>query len=56
MKQLPDTIEICKRNRDGYPCLGVIHRLASSAFGNEPYCYQCGSRLPGVVYQKVLRS
>jgi hypothetical protein len=46
--QLPDAVEICGRNRDGAPCLGVIYRSTPEC----PYCYRCGATDPGVVYVK----
>lgn len=44
---IPDTVELCVRDRDRFPCLGVIHRLAPDG---RIYCTQCGGKEPGVVY------
>jgi len=44
---LPATIELCARIRDGYPCLGRVHR---SGVPEIVSCMACGSRATGVVY------
>jgi len=44
---MPATIEVCQRIRDGYPCLGRVHR---SGVPEIVSCQACGSRNDGVVY------
>lgn len=48
MRELPATVELCMRIRDGYPCLGRIHR---SGVPEVLVCTACGRREPGAVYQ-----
>jgi hypothetical protein len=47
---LPVTVELCARDRDGFPCLGVIHRLAPN---DRVYCTRCGGTRPGVLYRRA---
>lgn len=44
--ELPARLEICARDRDGTPCLGVLYRPTPETV----YCYRCGGTEPGVVY------
>lgn len=44
---IPDTLELCVRDKDRFPCLGVIHRLEPDG---RIYCTRCGGREPGVIY------
>jgi hypothetical protein len=46
---VPDTVELCMRQKDRFPCLGVIHRLAPDG---RSYCTRCGSTEPGVIYRR----
>ena len=43
---LPATVELCIRNRDGHPCLGVIYRPQPDVI----YCPKCGGTDAGVIY------
>lgn len=45
---LPEQLEICARNLDGYPCRGVMHRRGLD--NTLPYCQKCGSQDPGVMF------
>jgi hypothetical protein len=45
--QVPDAVELCVRDKDRFPCLGVIHRLEPDG---RIYCTRCGANQPGVVY------
>jgi len=48
-QEAPETVELCVRNRDGFPCLGVIHRLEREG---RIYCTRCGGNAPGAIYVK----
>lgn len=48
---LPDHLEICIRDLDGYPCRGVLHRRGLD--NTLPYCQKCGSVEPGVMFVKA---
>jgi hypothetical protein len=37
------------RNEDGFPCLGVIHRLEPDG---RIYCTRCGGNARGAIYVK----
>ncbi len=45
--EVPDTVELCVRDKDRFPCLGVIHRLEPDG---RIYCTRCGGNEPGAVY------
>lgn len=45
--QLPVTVELCTRIRDGHPCLGRISRTGVPEIVR---CESCGRREAGVVY------
>jgi len=47
MGAVPETVELCVRDRNRFPCLGVIHRLEPDG---RIYCTRCGGTAPGVVY------
>jgi len=47
--RLPDAVELCARDKDGQPCLGIIHRIESLG---RIYCVRCGGTTPGVVYRR----
>jgi hypothetical protein len=44
---LPVAVELCVRDKDGFPCLGLIHRLEPNG---RIYCTRCGGTQPGVIY------
>jgi hypothetical protein len=44
---VPAVVELCVRDKDRFPCLGVIHRLEPDG---RIYCTRCGGTQPGVVY------
>jgi hypothetical protein len=45
--RVPDTVELCVREKDRFPCLGVIHRLTPDG---RIYCTRCGGGEPGAIY------
>lgn len=45
--ELPATIELCQRIRDGLPCLGRVHR---SGVPEIACCTACGKRDAGAIY------
>lgn len=47
IREVPDVVELCVREKDRFPCLGVIHRLEPDG---RVYCTRCGGRDAGVVY------
>ena len=47
LTQVPDVVELCVRDKDRFPCLGVIHRLEPDG---RIYCTRCGANQPGAVY------
>lgn len=47
VREVPDTVELCARDKDRFPCLGVIHRLEPDG---RIYCTRCGGSEPGAVY------
>ncbi len=47
LTQVPDVVELCVRDKDRFPCLGVIHRLEPDG---RIYCTRCGGNQPGAVY------
>ena len=44
---LPVTVELCVRDKDGFPCLGLIHRLEPNG---RIYCTRCGGTQAGMIY------
>jgi hypothetical protein len=48
--EVPDAVELCVRDRDHFPCLGVIHRLEPDG---RIYCTRCGGTQPGVNLSNV---
>jgi len=46
-RALPFTVELCARDKDHFPCLGLIHRLEPNG---RIYCTRCGGSEAGVVY------
>jgi len=48
-REAPETVELCVRNQDGFPCLGVIYRLEPDG---RIYCPRCGGNAPGAIYVK----
>ena len=47
--EAPGTVELCVRNKDGFPCLGVIHRLEPDG---RIYCTRCSGNARGAIYVK----
>jgi len=47
VSEVPATVELCVRDKDGFPCLGVIHRLPPDG---RIYCPRCGENEPGAIY------
>jgi len=47
LTQVPNVVELCVRDKDRFPCLGVIHRLEPDG---RIYCTRCGGNQPGAVY------
>ena len=50
--EAPETIELCVRDRNRFPCLGVIHRLEPDG---RIYCTRCGGNQPGAMYERRRR-
>ncbi len=47
--EIPETIELCVRERNRSLCLGVIHRMAPDG---RIYCTRCGGTAAGVTYTR----
>jgi len=45
-RELPERLEVCARDRDGTPCLGVLYRPTPDLV----YRVKCGGQQPGVRY------
>ncbi len=45
----PDTVELCVRSKDRFPCLGIIHRLEPDG---RIYCTRCGGNQPGAIFDR----
>ncbi len=45
--RIPESVELCVRDKDRFPCLGVIHRLEPDG---RIYCTRCGGNEPGLTY------
>lgn len=50
--EVPETVELCVRDKDRFPCLGVIHRLEPDG---RIYCTRCGGNQPGAIYGRRAR-
>jgi hypothetical protein len=48
--KVPERVELCARDKDRFPCLGVVHRLEPDG---RIYCTRCGGSEPGVVYVRT---
>jgi len=47
--EAPETVELCVRNKDGFPCLGVN---SPAGTGRRIYCTRCSGNARGAIYVK----